>query len=261
MNLKEENQKLREQNEELKKLLWIAKFWIQREVKNSVVKLAKRKVWWLTVQSRDVFFNENVEEIITKRIADFFGEMLIMNTPGWVIDNIISAELNYYNFKINPIFDGFSVISSYHKALDTLIEEFIAKWFRSFVIRKWKPLSVKNDALEKSLHSIVEKWYTLSIWRLYHLISIIKNRKNRWEYVELFFGYLEEYTYLADVILNDTVFKNFSHLIESQVLGEKRHIWKIDFSQTRDARQLLIWDFTDKNCLIYSLLEIGKSDF
>ena len=131
MNLKEENQKLREQNEELKKLLWIAKFWIQREVKNSVVKLAKRKVWWLTVQSRDVFFNENVEEIITKRIADFLGEMLIMNTPGWVIDNIISAELNYYNFKINPIFDGFSVISSYHKALDTLIEEFIAKWFRS----------------------------------------------------------------------------------------------------------------------------------
>jgi hypothetical protein len=44
-----------------------------------------------------------------------------------VIDNIISAELNYYNFKINPISDGFSVISSYHKAIDILIEEFITK--------------------------------------------------------------------------------------------------------------------------------------
>ena len=261
MNLKEENQKLREQNEELKKLLWVAKNWIEREVKNSVVKRAKRKVGWLTAQSRDTFFNENVEEIITKRIAGFFVEMMIMNTPEWVIDNIISAELNYYNFKINPISDGFSVISSYHKAIDILIEEFITKWFRSFVMKNWKPSWVENNALEKSLYSIITKWYTLSIWRLYHLISIIKKWEIIWEYTTKFSQYIKEFDYLWDVILDKEFFDNFSQLVESEVLWKKRHSGKIDFIQTRDMRQLLIWDFKDKKCLIYGLLEIGKSDF
>jgi len=36
---------------------------------------------------------ENVEEMITNRIADFFGEILLLNTPTSVVDNIISAEV------------------------------------------------------------------------------------------------------------------------------------------------------------------------
>jgi hypothetical protein len=44
--------------------------------------MAKKKVGGLTIQSRDAFFNDNASDIITKRIADFFGEMLIINTPA-----------------------------------------------------------------------------------------------------------------------------------------------------------------------------------
>jgi hypothetical protein len=181
--------------------------------------------------------------------------MLIINTPAWVIDNIISAELNYYNFKVNPVFDGFSVISSYHKALDALIEEFITKWFRSFVLKEWKPKSFENNALEKSLFSVVNKWYILSVWRLYHVINLIKNKEHLWEYVQLFSNYLKEYSYLEDVLLNEEVYNNLWELIESEVFGKKRHSWKINFVQTREVRELLIWDFKNKSCFIYKLIE------
>jgi hypothetical protein len=129
------------------------------------------------------------------------------------------------------------------------------------VMKNWKPDIVKNNILEKSLHSVVNKWYTLSIWRLYHVIEWIRSKEVSWRYTQLFFNYLEEYKYIENILLNGEVFQNFSELIESHVLWQKRHTGKIDFPQTRDVRKLLIWDFQYKNCLIYSLLEIGKSDF
>lgn len=123
----QENILLKKENKQLKKLLSVAQDWIKREVKNSVVKLAKRKVSFSSTTTRNAFFNENAEDIITSRIADFFGEILLLNIPSVVVDNIISAELNYYHFKTNPVFDGLSVISSYHKSLDHIIEHFFTK--------------------------------------------------------------------------------------------------------------------------------------
>jgi hypothetical protein len=50
-----------------------------------------------------------------------------MNTNSAVIENIISAEIAYYQLKQNPNIDGFAVISSYHKAIDAIIEQVITK--------------------------------------------------------------------------------------------------------------------------------------
>jgi hypothetical protein len=44
MSCQQENEKLKYENKQLKMLLSVAKQWIQREVKNSVIKIAKRKI-------------------------------------------------------------------------------------------------------------------------------------------------------------------------------------------------------------------------
>jgi hypothetical protein len=52
---------------------------------------------------------------------------MILNTPQSVIENIISAEVSYYNLRENPNADGLGVITSYHKSLDSLVESLIIK--------------------------------------------------------------------------------------------------------------------------------------
>jgi hypothetical protein len=50
-------------------------------------------------------------------------------------------------------------------------------------------------------------------------------------------------------------------LVDSEILGKKRHVWKISFIETRHARNLFLWDFKDVNSLIYKFMEIGKVDY
>jgi hypothetical protein len=38
-------------------------------------------------------------------------------------------------------------------------------------------------------------------------------------------------------------------------------VWRITFVETRDARNLLLWDFEDENSMIYKFIELGKSDY
>jgi hypothetical protein len=52
-----------------------------------------------------------------------------------VINNIISAEVAYFNLRENPSADGLGVITSYHKAIDLLIESEITKGFRKYAIK------------------------------------------------------------------------------------------------------------------------------
>jgi hypothetical protein len=58
-----------------------------------------------------------------------------LNTPTSVINNIISAEVAYFNLRENPSADGLGVITSYHKAIDLLIESEITKGFRKYAIK------------------------------------------------------------------------------------------------------------------------------
>jgi hypothetical protein len=46
--------------------------WIEREIKAEVTKIAKSKISKMTSQTKDLFFAENVEDIITKKVSDFF---------------------------------------------------------------------------------------------------------------------------------------------------------------------------------------------
>ncbi len=261
-HLEKEVEKLKVENKKLKLVLERAKIWMEREVKQNVIKIARTKLSRLSSETRDNFFNDNVEDIITVKISDFFGEIILLNIPSSVIDNIISAEINYYHLRENPIADGMSVISSYHKWLDILVEQYITKWFRKFCKKQWFNILRKNNVLEKSLNSVINKWYILSLWRLFHIMRILKkDNEEYYDYVRAFEKYLDKYTYIRDVLLEDDFFAKMEELVNSEMLWSKRHKWKINFVEAREARNLIIWDFKDKDCLMYKLVEMHGINF
>jgi hypothetical protein len=255
------NTDLKKENIELKRKLLIAKLWMQREVKSQIKKISKNKLSNFTCKKKNDFFADNIDEIITKKVLDFFWEIMLLNIPSSVIDNIISAEISYFNLRKNPHADWLGIITSYHKALDTLIENFITKWFRKFSIKEWQIQLRKNDLLEKSLNSVVNKWYILSIWRLYHLLKLIKKGDELYDYGKCFKKYIKKNLSISEILLKESNYKIFANVIESEILGKKRHIWKINFVETREARKLLIWNFKDENCLIYRFIEMWKVDY
>ncbi len=254
--LKSEIQSLKNLNTNLEKKLNIAKFFLQREIKESVRKINKRKINNSSCEIKTRFANDNLEELITKKIRNYFWDYTLMNISSSIIKNIISAEIAYYNLKQNPNYDGFWVISSYHKALDGIIEQTITKWYRKFAKKEGQIHLRKNNPLEKSLHNVVNKWYILSVWRLFHILKIIKSNTISYDYVNNFEKYLDKYYYLKENLLsNNEFFKIFSKLINTEMLWKKRHSGQINFVDTRKARQYLIWNLKNKNSLIYLLLK------
>jgi len=254
-------EELKKENLDLRRKLSIAKLWIEKEIKSKVTKIAKWQISKMTSKTKDVFFSENIEDIITKKISDYFWEIMLLNTPQSVINNIVSAEVSYYSLIDNPSADGLWVITSYHKSLDALIESIIVKWFRKFAIKKWQTQLRQNDVLEKALNSVVNQGYILSVWRLFHLLQLIKTEDIMYDYWRCFMDYLKKYRYIYDILFNEEFYANFEKLVESEILWKKRHIWKISFEEVKQARFLLIWDFKDKNSLIYWFIEILKIDY
>ena len=261
---------LQEENEQLKNKLKIAQKWMKKEVAEDVKKIWKAKINSSTLKEKTCFLNDNIEEIVSNKIQDFFGELMLVNIPSSIIKNIISAEINYYNFRNNPSFDWFSVISSYHKALDIIIETYITSDFRKFIDKSRLPKHIENDSLEKALNSVITKNYSLSAGRLYHLLKTINefSRDNSWiistdrklkHYTYLFYKFLKKHSFIKNILLEDKEYLEiFEKIMETEVLWEKRHSGQISFVDTREARKLLIWDFKNKNCLIYKLMMIGE---
>ncbi len=260
-NLKSEIQSLKDKNKNLEFKLNIAKLWMIKEITQSIKKISKRKISKMTFESKNNFANNNLEEIISKKIRKYFWDFILMNLNYSIIENIISAEIAFYQLKQNQNFDGFAVISSYHKALDWIIEQFITKWYRKFAKKSNQIYLRKNDSLEKSFHSIVNKGYILSAWRLFHILNNIKNKQDLFDYSQNFKDYLDKYIYLKEVLINCDFLKNYKIIIDLEILWKKRHSGQISFLQTKKSRKLLIWDLKDKKSLIYMLLSTQDMEY
>jgi hypothetical protein len=96
---------LKEENEQLKKKLEVAQNWMKREITEEINKISKAKISSSTLKEKTCFLNDNIEDIVSNKIQEFFGEIMLLNIPAKIIRNIISAEINYYNFRHNPSFD------------------------------------------------------------------------------------------------------------------------------------------------------------
>ena len=154
-----------------------------------------------------------------------------------------------------------SVIIWYHKALDILIEKNVTKDFRKFCKKSWFNELKKNDPLEKALHQIVSSGHTMSIWRLYHLLKMIKDKQELENYSLWFQKYLRKHSSIEDVLLSEIFIEKLAQLIKTEVLWKKRHVWTVRIKETKKVRDLLIWNFQDETCIIYSLIETSKIEF
>lgn len=259
--LLDENQKLKKEIERLKTKLEVVKVWMEREIKEQTHKIARAKATKLTSNTKEDFLNENFEEVIWNRINSYFWDLLLLNAPKWTIEAITTWEINYYNMMKNPSIDGFSVISSYHKVLDLFVESFITNWFRKFAKKKWCTILRVNDPLEKSLNLIINKKYILSVWRLYWLLKLIKEDWELYDFWRCFKDYLDKYSDIKDILLDDDFFEKFTQINKSEILSSKRHSWTISKKETTQARKILIWDFRDKNSMIFKLLESQSVGF
>jgi hypothetical protein len=63
---------LQEENEELKRKLSLCMNWMTKEVEEEIHKIARRRVSSLTQDDKDEFLRENQEQIISKRIQNYF---------------------------------------------------------------------------------------------------------------------------------------------------------------------------------------------
>ncbi|MDD5376995.1 MAG: hypothetical protein PHH16_02650 [Candidatus Gracilibacteria bacterium] len=248
-------QELEQENEKLQHQLEVCVRWMRREVEESVHKISKRKVNKMTETGRDDFLRENQEAIISKRIQDYFGDLLLLNAPKETIEYLVSSEISFYNLSKNPSLDGFSVIGSYHKILDVWVEQMIVNQFRKFAQKKGATILRVNDPMEKALHSVITKRFILSLGRLFGLLRMIRNGEKLYDFGQVFSQYLDKYPDLRDMLLSDRFFLLFEKVIESDVFGGKRHQGSISLSDTKNTRKWVVGDFTDKNGLMYQVLE------
>ncbi len=249
-----------EENKVLKRKLSIAQAWMEKEVRSQVDVISEEHKQEFMAHQKGSY-KEISEEDITKKITGFIGEVLLLNIPWNFMENIISAEVQYNSLEQTHNFDGLGVILSYHKALDELIENFITKWFRKFAHKKGQTILRKNDVLEKTLHSVVNQGYILWIGRLFHLLSLIKDGGELYDYGLCFQEYLEKYKDVWDILYQKHFYDNLSVLVNSEILWKKRHIWNITFEETKQARNLLIGHFENQDCLIYKLIETQRIEY
>ncbi len=254
-NLELEIESLKVQILELEKKNERYSSWIKREVKSQSLRFSKSKTKKFTQDIKDDFLKENIEELIANQIVNYFGDLMLLNAPNWTIEWITTAEVNFFNMKKSPNIDWFSVISGYHKVFDLFIERFITNNFRKYAKKKNQIILRVNDPLEKSLHMIVTKKYIMSTWRLFGLLRLIKEDSQMYDYGRCFKEYLEKYVDLSNILLDDDFMKLFTKLNKTEVLSSKRHSWSISKDETTEARNILIWDFKDKNSIMYKLLE------
>jgi len=90
---------LKKENDLLKKKLSIAKIWMEREVKNHIKNITKQNLELDIFNEKNEFFSKNIDEIVENTINNFFGELMLLNTSPNVIENIISAEILFYNIR------------------------------------------------------------------------------------------------------------------------------------------------------------------
>lgn len=127
---------LQSENERLKKQLVVASTWMERQWREDAHKISRRRAGKMTEEVRSDFMRENMEEMNYNRIRNFFGDLLLMNAPKDTMSHLVDSEIAFFNLQRSKSADGLSVISSYTKLFDALIESHVTSQFRKYAIKR-----------------------------------------------------------------------------------------------------------------------------
>ena len=232
------NNTLEEENKLLKHKLEVAQKWMQSQIS------------W----ERNTIENKwKMVEKIEEKIYNFFPPESLSHFPSNGIENIVSAEIIFEHLQSWEELDGISVLISYAKIIDQMIELYISRWFRKYISKNHISPKYINTPLEKSIRLIVEKKFTFSLWRLFQTLHIISQQKTLTPYVSEFSNYLKSRPFLWDILLSKAFLLQLEQVINSHALTDKRHTWTLSHSDTISARNAIVWDFKNQNCILYML--------
>ena len=248
---------IQEENILLKKQLCAAKKWMQAEVQQSQKNITIQD----SQEAKNSLYHKNIEEIISEKIYSFFPSDVLMHFPVNGVENIISSELIYYHIIQGGHVDGIGVIIGYQKLLDAMIESYITKWFRKYITKNHLTHSPENSPLEKSFHSIVDKKYIFSLGRVFDSIQRIQTKDISGKYLSYFKKYLESRPFLQKSLLETDFLLQLKTLIHLHAITDKRHSWSLSPKDTTLARDACIWNFQNKNCLLYILAASQSVDY
>ncbi len=226
------------ENIELKARLDLAEKWMRREVATSIGRIQKEKSTKITRKSLANIFESEWLDILTKRILDQFDNSL-NKAPKYTTERLIDAEIYWQTLQRYPQMDALPIILAYQKILDAWIEERLIAGYR---------IKTQNTKIGHAIHStdadianILTKNYTLSIGRLYQLISLVRDGVQLSPMTESLITYWQkEIPNTLAVLLSDECFIPFRDLIDLEVFSRKRHEGKVNYSDAQKIRKVMV---------------------
>lgn len=227
-----------QENIELKARLDLAEKWMRREVANSIDRIDREKFTRSTRKSLTNMFESEWLDILTKRILAQFDDSL-SNAPKYTIERLIDAEIYWQTLQRYPQMDALPIMLAYQKILDAWIEERLIAPYRT----KMQHIKIGHaiHSTDADITNIIQKWYTLSIGRLYQLLSLICDGVDISPMTESLIAYWQkEIPNTLAVLISDECFVPFSDLIELEVFSRKRHEGKVNYSDAEKIRAVMV---------------------
>lgn len=243
------------ENIELRSRLEFAEKWMRREIQASISKIQKEQSKkWTRIAIGNMFESEWLD-ILTRRILSQFDTSL-NSAPKYTLERLIDAEIYWNTLQRYPQMDALPIILAYQKIFDAWIEQtLIAPWRNQKIHWTLKfihssPVSHSMDGIESDIANIRNKKYTLSIGRLYQIILCIREWNplygNLWNLIDF---WREQNTQLVDILISDAFFLPFRELMDREVFTRKRHESKVNFSDAKKIREIMIDETSRKSFL------------
>lgn len=247
----QEQEELLKELEELKKKLEAAQNWMRREIESQIK---------LVIQNKESSITEGFEEKIAEKIHSFFTDILLIQTPDSVVENLIMSEVEYELLLQGNRIDPLSVIISYQKVLDACVEKFIIQDFRKYAKKHNCITLSENHHLEKVFHSVVNDGYIL--WLNKFLFSLLEISKQHISlpYISCFRDFLQRRKELWNILFSPDFLEASEKILWSDIFWGKRHSGEISLSEVESIRSIVVGKFETKSCLIYKLFETQKID-
>ncbi len=159
------------ENIELRARLELAKKWMRRQVASSIAKIQKESTLNKTKKNLTTTWKENGVDIITAKILHQFSTVL-PKAPKFTLERLIDAEIYWHTLQEYPHMDALPIVLAYQKIVDS--------WIEHSLISEWRTQSGRihiseGDSLDRDIQNIITKKYTLSIGRLYQIISLVRH--------------------------------------------------------------------------------------
>lgn len=166
-----------QENIELRARLDLAKKWMRRQVASSIAKIQKESTVARTRGNVNAVWKENGVDIITGKILHQFDSVLD-HAPKYTLERLIDAEIYWHTLQEYPHMDALPIVLAYQKIFDAWIEEVLIVPWRNIhhqTMNRSALFSREIDILDRDIENILSKKYTLSIGRLYQILSLIRS--------------------------------------------------------------------------------------